>query len=343
MTKRNLALIDGGDSAEVGISILSGRNVSRYIDRSKYNVYHVLLKGASWQVVEASGEATESNPEAGMTVLAQVDKNDFSFTFQGKKRKFDLAMIMIHGTPGENGVLQGYLEMMGVPFTTSSSAVSASAFDKQICKVLLRDCGFKLAPDVCLRKGKGFSVKKIVEKLGLPLFVKPCSGGSSFGVSKVMKAEELEDAVNLAFRHSDTVLVETYIRGREITQGAFMDGENIVALPVTEIIPHNTFFDYDAKYNGLSDEICPADIAPEKVEEISAITRSIYDCLGCRGIVRVDYFLCDDGSIVFLELNTVPGMTAMSLVPQQIRAAGLDMMQVITGIADITRSFFFRI
>ena len=241
MTKRNLALIYGGDSAEVGISILSGRNVSRYIDRSKYNVYHVLLKGASWQVVEASGEATESNPEAGMTVLAQVDKNDFSFTFQGKKRKFDLAMIMIHGTPGENGVLQGYLEMMGVPFTTSSSAVSASAFDKQICKVLLRDCGFKLAPDVCLRKGKGFSVKKIVEKLGLPLFVKPCSGGSSFGVSKVMKAEELEDAVNLAFRHSDTVLVETYIRGREITQGAFMDGENIVALPVTEIIPHNTF------------------------------------------------------------------------------------------------------
>ena len=336
MTKRNLALIYGGDSAEVGISILSGRNVSRYIDRSKYNVYHVLLKGASWQVVEASGEATESSPEAGMTVLAQVDKNDFSFTFQGKKRKFDLAMIMIHGTPGENGVLQGYLEMMGVPFTTSSSAVSASAFDKQICKVLLRDCGFKLAPDVCLRKGKGFSVKKIVEKLGLPLFVKPCSGGSSFGVSKVMKAEELEDAVNLAFRHSDTVLVETYIRGREITQGAFMDGENIVALPVTEIIPHNTFFDYDAKYNGLSDEICPADIAPEKVEEISAITRSIYDCLGCRGIVRVDYFLCDDGSIVFLELNTVPGMTAMSLVPQQIRAAGLDMMQVITGIADIT-------
>ena len=140
---------------------------------------------------------------------------------------------------------------------------------------MLRDCGFKLAPDVCLRKGKGFSVKKIVEKLGLPLFVKPCSGGSSFGVSKVMKAEELEDAVNLAFRHSDTVLVETYIRGREITQGAFMDGENIVALPVTEIIPHNTFFDYDAKYNGLSDEICPADIAPEKVEEISAITRSI--------------------------------------------------------------------
>lgn len=336
MTKRNLALIYGGDSAEVGISILSGRNVSRYIDRSKYKVYQVLLKGASWQVVEASGEATESDPEAGMTVLAQVDKNDFSFTFQGKKRKFDLAMIMIHGTPGENGVLQGYLEMMGVPFTTSSSAVSASAFDKQICKVLLRDCGFKLAPDVCLRKGKGFSVKKIVEKLGLPLFVKPCSGGSSFGVSKVMKEEELEEAVKLAFRHSDTVLVETYISGREITQGAFMDGEKIVALPVTEIIPHNTFFDYEAKYNGLSDEICPADIAPEKVEEISAITRSIYDCLGCRGIVRVDYFLCDDGSVVFLELNTVPGMTAMSLVPQQIRAAGLDMMEVITGIADIT-------
>ncbi len=336
MAKRNLALIYGGDSAEVGISILSGRNVSRYIDRSKYNVYHVLLKGASWQVVEASGEAFESNPEAGMTVLTQVDKNDFSFILQGKKIKFDLAMIMIHGTPGENGVLQGYLEMMGVPFTTSSSAVSASAFDKQICKVLLRDLGFKLAPDVCLRKGKKFSVKEIVEKLGLPLFVKPCSGGSSFGVSKVLKEEDLEEAVKLAFRHSDTVLVETYISGREITQGAYMDGESIVALPVTEIIPHTTFFDYEAKYNGLSDEICPADIDPVKVEEISAITRSIYDCLGCRGIVRVDYFLCDDGSVVFLELNTVPGMTAMSLVPQQIRAAGLDMMQVITGIADIT-------
>ncbi len=336
MTKRNLALIYGGDSAEVGISILSGRNVSRYIDRSKYNVYHVLLKGASWQVVEASGEGTESNPEAGLTGLAQVDKNDFSFTYRGEKIKFDLAMIMIHGTPGENGVLQGYFEIMGVPFTTSSSAVSASAFDKQICKALLRDFGFKLAPDVTLRRGKGFSVTSIVNKLGLPLFVKPCSGGSSFGVSKVMKEEELEEAIMLAFRHSDTVLVETYISGREITQGAYMDGEKIVALPVTEIIPHNSFFDYEAKYNGLSDEICPADIDPIKVEEISATTRSIYDCLGCKGIVRVDYFLCADGSVVFLELNTVPGMTPMSLVPQQIRTAGLDMMQVITGIADNT-------
>ncbi len=336
MNKRNLALIYGGDSAEVGISILSGRNVSRYIDRSKYNVYHVLLKGASWQVVEASGEAVESDPEAGLTVLTQVDKNDFSFTFQGKKIKFDLAMIMIHGTPGENGVLQGYLEMMGVPFTTSSSAVSASAFDKQICKTLLRDFGFKLAPDVCLRKSKYFSTREIVEKLGLPLFVKPCSGGSSFGVSKVMKEEELEEAVNLAFKHSDTVLVEKFIDGREITQGAYMDEEKIVTLPVTEIIPHTSFFDYEAKYNGLSDEICPAEIDPIKVEEISATTRSIYECLGCRGIVRVDYFLCNDGSVVFLELNTVPGMTSMSLVPQQIRAAGLDMTEVITGIADIT-------
>ncbi len=336
MTKRNLALIYGGDSAEVGISILSGRNVSRYIDRSKYNVYHVLLKGASWQVVEATGEAFESNPEAGLKVLTQVDKNDFSFTLQGKKIKFDLAMIMIHGTPGENGVLQGYLEMIGVPFTTSSSAVSASAFDKQICKTLLRDFGFKLAPDVCLRKSKYFSTREIVEKLGLPLFVKPCSGGSSFGVSKVMKEEELEEAVNLAFKHSDTVLVEKFIDGREITQGAYMDEEKIVTLPVTEIIPHTSFFDYEAKYNGLSDEICPAEIDPIKVEEISATTRSIYECLGCRGIVRVDYFLCNDGSVVFLELNTVPGMTSMSLVPQQIRAAGLDMTEVITGIADIT-------
>lgn len=314
--KKNIALIYGGNSSEWQISIQSGKFVASHIDKDRYNVYEVLLRGASWS--------------AGGT---EIDKTDFSLTVGGEKIRFDMAFILIHGTPGENGLLQGYLEMLGVPFNTCSAFVSALTFDKHSCKRFLDFAGVKMAKDLFLRRGSEYTPAEIVRELGLPLFVKPSNGGSSFGVTKVKHEDELAAAMEEAFKECDSVLIEEALRGRELTNGIYCEGGRLITLPVTEIITEREFFDYDAKYLGESNEVCPAEIPETLSEKVREMTAFIYNYLGCKGLVRMDYILNGE-DIYFLEINTVPGMTPMSLVPGQVRAAGIDLQQFFTTLIE---------
>jgi D-alanine-D-alanine ligase len=266
----------------------------------------------------------------------EVDKTDFSFEWDGRKVKFDMAFIMIHGTPGENGLLQGYLEMMGVPYNTCSAYVSAITFDKHSCKRFIEHAGIKMAKDVFIRRGSSYNATEIVEQLGLPLFVKPTNGGSSFGITKVKKLEDLVPAIELVFREYDSVIIEESIVGRELTNGIYPKGDALVKLPVTEIVTTREFFDYEAKYLGESQEICPAHIPDDLTRRIQDTTEQIYRYMGCSGLVRMDYIVKGE-DIYFLETNTVPGMTAMSLVPAQVRAAGISMEEFVNTLIDNIR------
>lgn len=319
--KKNIAVIYGGPSSERPISILSGRYAASVIDREKYNVFEILFNTDCWQLVEWEGEQ--------MKVLGVVDKGDFSCNGV----KFDVACIMIHGIPGENGLLQGYFEMMGVPVTTCSSFVCTIAFNKYSCKRLLADTGVKMADDVFLRRGQAYDSEAIVAKLGLPVFVKPSDGGSSFGVTKVKDISQLPAAIDYAFGEGDTILIEKAITGREITQAIYMEEGRPVALPITEIVTTNEYFDYDAKYNGKSEEICPARIPESMAEETTFWTRKIYSHLGGTGLIRIDYIASEDG-VYFLEINATPGMTRMSLVPKMVRVSGRDMKDFFTALIE---------
>ena len=343
--KKKIALIYGGNSEEAGISIQSGRNVSRNINREKYDVYEVLLRGVDWLVLNPSGEDVEEElPQRCLDALCagvaetgvQVDKSDFSFVHNGEKVKFDMAFIMIHGTPGENGLLQGYLEMMGVPYNTCSAYVSAITFDKHSCKRFIEHAGVKMAKDVFIRRGSGYNSEEIVAELGLPVFVKPTNGGSSFGITKVKKVEDLAPAIELVFKEYDSVIIEESIVGRELTNGIYANGNELVKLPVTEIVTTREFFDYEAKYLGESQEICPAHIPDELTAQIQETTEKIYKYMGCSGLVRMDYIV-RDGEIFFLETNTVPGMTPMSLVPAQVRAAGISVGEFVNTLIENIR------
>ena len=339
--KKSIALIYGGNSEEAGISVQSGKNVSGNICREEYDVYEVLLKGVHWRVLNPSGGVVEEGlAECGLEnpseVGVEVDKTDFSFVREGKRVKFDMAFIMIHGNPGENGLLQGYLEMMGVPYNTCSAYVSAITFDKHSCKRFIEHAGIKMAKDVFLRRGTAYNAVEIVEELGLPVFVKPTNGGSSFGITKVKRVEDLEAAVELAFREYDSVIIEESIVGRELTNGIYQDGEQLVKLPVTEIVTTREFFDYEAKYLGESQEICPAQIPCELTLRIQETTEKIYRYMGCSGLVRMDYIVRGE-EIFFLETNTVPGMTPMSLVPAQVRAAGIPMSKFFSTLIENIR------
>ena len=339
--KKSIALIYGGNSEEAGISVQSGKNVSGNICREEYDVYEVLLKGMHWRVLNPSGGVVEEGlAERGLEnpseVGVEVDKTDFSFVREGKRVKFDMAFIMIHGNPGENGLLQGYLEMMGVPYNTCSAYVSAITFDKHSCKRFIEHAGIKMAKDVFLRRGTAYNAVEIVEELGLPVFVKPTNGGSSFGITKVKRVEDLEAAVELAFREYDSVIIEESIVGRELTNGIYQDSEQLVKLPVTEIVTTREFFDYEAKYLGESQEICPAQIPCELTLRIQETTEKIYRYMGCSGLVRMDYIVRGE-EIFFLETNTVPGMTPMSLVPAQVRAAGIPMSKFFSTLIENIR------
>ena len=339
--KKSIAFIYGGNSEEAGVSIQSGRNVAESICKERYDVYEVLLKGVNWRVLNPAGEVVDDalahkcleNPFA---VGVEVDKTDFSFFAGGRKVKFDMAFIMIHGTPGENGLLQGYLEMMGVPYNTCSAYVSAITFDKHSCKRFIEHAGIKMAKDVFLRRGSVYCVEEIVAELGLPVFVKPTNGGSSFGITKVKCLEELAPAIELVFKEYDSVIIEESIVGREFTNGIYAKGEELVRLPVTEIVTTREFFDYEAKYLGESQEICPAQISDELTLQIQETTEKIYRYMGCSGLVRIDYIV-KGGEIYFLETNTVPGMTAMSLVPAQVRAAGISMREFFNTLIENIR------
>ena len=331
----NIAVIYGSDSSEWEVSCRSGEFTASRIDGSKFNVYEIFARYGKWSL------AAYRNKNSMRVVIPedqrpQIDKTDFSVMIGESKVKFDYAYIMQHGTPGENGLMQGYLEMLGVPHSGCNAFVSAITFDKFSCKSYLKDVDFvKCADDIFLRKGESVEglAQKAVEKLGLPMFVKPTDGGSSFGVTKVKSVEDFDKAVEYAFSEGNMLIAEAAIVGRELTCAVYYNGKENVALPVIEILTDNEFFDYEAKYNGHSKEVCPAQIPDSLREEIQETSKKIYAHLGCAGLVRVDYICAEDG-LYFLEVNTIPGMTAASLVPQMVRAAGMDMTDFLTTVIE---------
>lgn len=332
---KKIAVIYGSDSSEWEVSCRSGEFTASRIDGTRYDVYEIFARFGKWLLVAMKKQDAMRIPFPEGS-RPEIDKTDFSVKVLGEKVKFDYAYIMQHGYPGENGLLQGYLEMLGVPFSSCSAFVSAVAFDKFACKSYLRDVDFvKTAPSVFVRSGMDLdaTVEKVVGTLRFPVFVKPTDGGSSFGITKVRKAEDLKEAIEFAFSEGPMAIIEQGIVGRELTCAAYADAEGVKALPVIEIVTDNDYFDYDAKYNGNSREICPAPIPDELRDEVQSTSRKIYSQLGCAGVVRIDYISSDDG-LYFLEVNTIPGMTSASLVPKMVRTAGMDITDFLTQIIE---------
>jgi len=323
MTKKNIAVLAGGNSSEFFISLKSAESIANEIDKEKFNVYTVQIKGSEWTLI--------NNLNCGLI----IHKNDFSFTDRGQKEKFELIVSAIHGTPGEDGLLQAYFDMIGMPYIGSGVLASSLTFSKFYCNTFLNNFNIvNIAKSALIRKGTTTNEDEIIEELGLPCFVKPNAGGSSFGITKVKKKEDLQKAIEEAFKESNEVIIEEFIKGDEIQCGIFKTKENEFKLPLVEIIPKNEFFDYQAKYDpNFSEEIIPARISDELTEKCQNITSELYDALNCKGIVRMDYIL-KDNEFWFLEANTIPGMTEESLVPQMIRKAGMTIKEVMTLLID---------
>ena len=320
--KRKIAIVAGGDSSENPVSLRSAATILEYMDKDKYEPYILEIEGKNWQV------------HVSDNISAPVDRNDFSFTWQGKKTVFDYAYIIIHGTPGENGVFEGYLRLMRIPFSTCDVLPSALTFNKFVLNKTMKSCKVNVADSRRLRKGDKVDPDKIISKVGLPCFIKPTDGGSSFGTTKVKTREQIIPAVEEAFKENNEIMIESFMQGIEVTNGYFKTKKREVRLPVTEVVPKTDFFDYDAKYNGKVEEITPARIPDELRDRIQDLTAKIYDLLGCHGIIRNDYIITDGDKINLLEVNTTPGMTATSFIPQQIRAAGLNLTDVLTEIIE---------
>ena len=308
--KKNIALLLGGNSAEAVISIQSANQVLQHLDDALYEVYPIMVKGTSWTYTQND-------------VTIEVDKNDFSLTVDGCHIRFDCAVPMIHGTPGEDGRLQAYFELVQIPYTTCGVLASSLTFNKHACKTYLNSLGILFPKGKLIRKGEMINVPELTSILGLPCFVKPNNGGSSYGVSKIKSIDELSPALEAAFAEDlEEVLVEEYIEGTEITCGLVKTGDEIVVFPITEIVSKKEFFDVEAKYQaGFSDEITPARISDSLHTDCETLSKDIYKYLNCRGIVRIDYIVRDD-RIYFLEVNTIPGMSPASIIPQQINVMG---------------------
>ena len=322
--KRNIAIVCGGDSSEHDVSLRSAQGLYSWFDKERYNVYIVDVKGQDWHVELPGG------------ITAKIDRNDFSFVEDGKAKLFDYAYITIHGTPGENGLLQGYFDLVDIPYSTSGVLVEAMTFDKFVLNQYLRGYGVAVADSMLIRRGYEHLVSEdeIERRIGMPCFVKPATDGSSFGVSKVKNPDQLAPALRKAMLESDEIMVEQYLEGTEITIGCYKTSEKEVLLPITEVVTKNEFFDYDAKYNGQVEEITPARISEDWARRVREITSHIYDILHCNGIIRIDYIISKDGKIRMLEVNTTPGMTPTSFIPQQVKAAGLTMTEVLTDIVE---------
>ena len=320
--KKNIAIVAGGNSSEVHVSLRSAAGIKSFIDAEKYNCFIVTIVGQVWQV-----ELSESEKYP-------IDRNDFSFTVGSKKTVFDFAYITIHGTPGENGILQGYFELLNIPYSTCNVLVSALTFNKFTCNQYLKGFGIRVAESVLLRKASSISDEEVIQKIGLPCFIKPNVGGSSFGVTKVKKETDIQPAIEKAFSEGEEVLIEQFVSGNEFTCGMYKTKTKTVVFPVTEIVTKNEFFDYGAKYNHESEEITPARISSALTERIQTLTNAIYEILGCKGIIRVDYIITAKEEINLLEVNTTPGMTTTSFIPQQVSAAGLDIKEVMTDIIE---------
>lgn len=319
---KNIALLAGGNSSEREIALQSAAQVAEAFDRELYNVWLIDVYGRNFTYRNAEGEW-------------KVDLNDFSLTVGTERVEFDFAYIMIHGTPGEDGHLQGYLEMMGVPFSSCDMVSSVVTFDKITTKRAVAETGVRLAKGILLREEDWIAPDAIVAELGLPLFVKPNASGSSCGVTKVKSAEELPEAIFKAFDESSEVLVEECIVGREMACGVLVTAEKEYLFPITEVVAKNEFFDYEAKYTaGMSDEITPADITPEIAEKLHEMTLAAYKACRCKGLARVDFIVTPEGEPYMIEINTIPGMSGGSIVPKQIRAAGMTMTEVLTLVIE---------
>lgn len=330
--KKKIAIVCGGDSSEHDVSLRSAQGLYSFFDKDRYDVYIVAIKGLDWNV------------DLGDGTTSRIDLNDFSFINNGQKTFFDYAYITIHGTPGENGILQGYFELIGIPYSTSGVLVEAMTFDKFVLNQYLRGYGVTVADSLLIRKGyeEVVSDDEVEERIGMPCFVKPAADGSSFGVSKVKNKDQLAPAIRKAMLESSDVMVESFIEGTEISIGCYKTREKTVVFPATEVVTSNEFFDYDAKYNGQVKEITPARINDDTARRVAELTSHIYDILHCNGIIRIDYIISKgkgkDGQgvdkINLLEINTTPGMTLTSFIPQQVKAAGLKMSDVLTDIVE---------
>jgi D-alanine-D-alanine ligase len=315
MTKK-IALVTGGYSGEAVISYKSAVAIEKNIDAEKWECYKIDINPAGWFYM------AENGPQV------PVDKNDFSITLNGTKIKFDAVLVGLHGTPGEDGKLQGYFDCLKIPYTSCDAATSALTFNKRYTVAVAAFAGMHVAKSLHLFKNIVVTPENILASLKLPLFVKPNNGGSSLGISKVNAAAGLQAALDKAFKEDDQVLVEEFISGREFTIGVFKTKGKIVALPITEIISKNEFFDFEAKYQGASEEITPANVEEAVAEKVRAAARKAYAVFNCNGIVRIDFIYNEaDGNAYMLEINTVPGQSDASLVPQQVAATGMSLKE----------------
>lgn len=322
MNKKNIAVIAGGDSSEYVVSLKSAVNILDSLDVEKFTPWMIRMRFDKWMVMNGEEE------------IAVVDKGNFSFEIDGVTIKPDYAFIMIHGTPGEDGVLQGYFDLLKIPYSATSVYASALTFHKFYCDNFLRSFDIKMAKSEYYQQGDVIDSERLAAEIGLPMFIKPSAGGSSFGVTKVKKVEEIIPATEAAYKESGDCLIEEFIDGMELAIGVCeLNGEVVPFLP-TEVIPKGDFFDFDSKYEiGGATEITPARLPKEKIIESQELTKRIYKLIGCHGIVRVDFIL-KDGVFYFLEINTIPGMTATSFIPQQLEAMGLKLKDVVSQVIE---------
>ena len=320
---RNIALLTGGDSSEWQIALQGAENIGNALDRSRYTPYTIVLRNGHWTYTAPDGTKSE------------LDRNDFTLPVAGRKIKLDYALIVIHGTPGEDGRLQGYLDMMGIPYSSCGFVSSVLTFDKAACKRAVAGIGIHLAKEILLNKTSEIDPAAIIAELGLPLFVKPNASGSSFGVTKVKKQNELLPAITEAFKESDQVLMEEFIEGREISCGVMIAGGKEYIFPITELVCQSEFFDYKAKYQGFSNEITPADLPEAIRKEVNRLTLIAYKRLNCRGVVRID-FIVKGETPYMIEINTIPGMSSHSIIPQQAAAMGMSLTELFNLIIDET-------
>ncbi|MBA4198549.1 MAG: D-alanine--D-alanine ligase [Chitinophaga sp.] len=321
--KKKIALVTGGYSGEAEISYKSAVTVGNNVDREKFDVYKIDINPNGWWYENEAGEKSA------------VNREDFTITINGSKIKFDAILLCIHGTPGEDGKLQGYFDMLGLPYTSCDAATSALTFNKRYTVAVAAFGGINVAKSMHLFKHTPVTPQAILQQLQLPVFVKPNNGGSSIGMSKVNEATELKAALDKAFKEDNQVLVEEFIKGREFTIGVFKNKGAITVLPITEIKTHKEFFDFEAKYQGKSEEVTPAQIADEMLQQLEAAAKSVYEVLNCRGIVRIDFIYSEKHNAPFmLEVNTVPGQSAASVVPQQVVAKGWTLKDFYTAVIE---------
>lgn len=323
---KKIAIVAGGDSSEYVVSLRSAQGIWSFLDHDKYETSIIVIKGTDWKMVSYDGSDYDWNQ------TWEVDRQDFSVMKDGKKISFDFAYIIIHGTPGENGVLQGYFDMIKMPYSCCGVLAASLTCSKFVCNRYLSTFGIPVAKSILLRQGEEVGTEECIAQLGLPMFVKPNGGGSSYATFKIKTAEDLQPAIAAAKQEATgEVIIESFMQGTEITCGCYMSRDGLRALPITEVVSKKEFFDLDAKYNGAVEEITPARLSAEMTAKVQETTKKIYGYTGAKGIIRVDYIIIGDTPHL-LEVNTTPGMTATSFIPQEVRAAGLDIKDVMDDV-----------